>query len=255
MSSIAFSIFLGALIAIALIALTVLLGVWTYRDAQSKGMIGIIWTAVVILVPSCIGLIIYLIVRMDNHKVTCSSCNAQVDAKNKYCSNCGVELVPVVDVSKDEEKFRKSQRNILIGFFSTLGAVVVLGIFMIAFLIMGTLKVAENTVQWVSGLDRIEWGETLEDALGNLDILFDEDEIHIAVEGDEVTITDRYGNQLVHIDGSEDTVDIDLKDIKVLLDKYHIKYDDSVSEKEIEKEIREEIRDALEDMKDDYDID
>lgn len=252
MSSVIFSVFLGALIAIAVLALTVLLGIWTYRDAESKGMIGILWTAVVILVPSFIGLIIYLIIRIDHNKVICSNCNMSVDAKNKYCSNCGVELVPVTDTSENEEKFRKSQRNILIGFFSTLGAVVILGILMIAFLISGALKVAEDTVKWVSDLDAVEWGETLEDALGSLDILFDEDEIHVAVEGDEVTITDRYGNQLLHVDGSEDKVDIDLKDIKVLLDKYHIEYDDSISERELEQEIREQIREELEDIRDDY---
>ena len=252
MSSVIFSVFLGALISIAVLALTVLLGIWTYRDAQNKGMIGILWTAVVILVPSFIGLIIYLIVRMDHDKVICSNCNVSVDAKNRYCSNCGVELVPVVDISKNEEEFRKSQRNILIGLFSTLAGVVILGILMIAFLITGALKVAEDSVKWVSGLDAVEWGETLEDALGDLDVLFDEDEIHVTVEDNEVTITDRYGNNLVHIDGSENKVDIDLKDIKVLLDKYHIKYDDSISEKELEQEIREQIREELEDLQEDY---
>ena len=62
MTGIAISILMGALVAIAAIALMILLGVWTYRDAQNKGMNGILWTAVVILVPSCIGLIIYVIV-------------------------------------------------------------------------------------------------------------------------------------------------------------------------------------------------
>ena len=72
--------------------------------------------------------------------------------------------------------------------------------------------------------------------------------LFFASTGDEVTITDRYGNKLVHVDGSENTVDIDLKDIKILLDKYHIKYDDSLSEKELEQEIREQIREQLEDI-------
>lgn len=251
MTGIAISIFLGALIVIASIALTVLLGVWTYRDAQNKGMNGILWTAVVILVPSCIGLIIYLIVRMDNNKVTCSNCNTAVNGKNKFCSNCGVELVPVIDLSDNEEAFKKSQRNILIGFFSTLAAIIVLGIFMVACLIAGTLKVAGDTVRWISDLDVVEWEDTLEDALGDLDVLFDEDEIHINVTGDEVTITDKNGKQLVHVDGSEESVDVDLKDIKVLLDKYNIEYDDTVSEEEIEEEIRRELKEALEDMMED----
>lgn len=250
MTSIVISIFMGALVSIAAIALTILLGVWTYRDAQNKGMNGILWTAVVILVPSCIGLIIYLIVRMDNNKVTCSNCNTAVNGKEKFCSNCGMELIPVVEVSQNEATFKKSQRNILIGFFSTLAALVVFSIFMIAFLIAGSLKIAGDTVKWISQMDVVEWEDTLEDALGDLDVLFDEDEIHVKIGNDEVTLTDKNGNKLVYVDGSKGIVDVDLKDIKVLLDKYNIEYDETVSEEEIEKEVKREIKEALEEALD-----
>lgn len=250
MTSIVISIFMGALVSIAAIALTILLGVWTYRDAQNKGMNGILWTAVVILVPSCIGLIIYLIVRMDNNKVTCSNCNTAVNGKEKFCSNCGMELIPVVEVSQNEATFKKSQRNILIGFFSTLAALVVFSIFMIAFLIAGSLKIAGDTVKWISQMDVVEWEDTLEDALGDLDVLFDEDEIHVKIGNDEVTLTDKNGNKLVYVDGSKGIVDVDLKDIKVLLDKYNIEYDETVSEEEIEKEVQREIKEALEEALD-----
>lgn len=250
MTSIVISIFMGALVSIAAIALTILLGVWTYRDAQNKGMNGILWTAVVILVPSCIGLIIYLIVRMDNNKVTCSNCNTAVNGKEKFCSNCGMELIPVVEVSQNEATFKKSQRNILIGFFSTLAALVVFSIFMIAFLIAGSLKIAGDTVKWISQMDVVEWEDTLEDALGDLDVLFDEDEIHVKIGNDEVTLTDKNGNKLVYVDGSKGIVDVDLKDIKVLLDKYNIEYDETVSEEEIEKEVQRQIKEALEEALD-----
>lgn len=250
MTSIVISIFMGALVSIAAIALTILLGVWTYRDAQNKGMNGILWTAVVILVPSCIGLIIYLIVRMDNNKVICSNCNTAVNGKEKFCSNCGMELIPVVEVSQNEATFKKSQRNILIGFFSTLAALVVFSIFMIAFLIAGSLKIAGDTVKWISQMDVVEWEDTLEDALGDLDVLFDEDEIHVKIGNDEVTLTDKNGNKLVYVDGSKGIVDVDLKDIKVLLDKYNIEYDETVSEEEIEKEVKREIKEALEEALD-----
>lgn len=250
MTSIVISIFMGALVSIAAIALTILLGVWTYRDAQNKGMNGILWTAVVILVPSCIGLIIYLIVRMDNNKVTCSNCNTAVNGKEKFCSNCGMELIPVVEVSQNEASFKKSQRNILIGFFSTLAALVVFSIFMIAFLIAGSLKIAGDTVKWISQMDVVEWEDTLEDALGDLDVLFDEDEIHVKIGNDEVTLTDKNGNKLVYVDGSKGIVDVDLKDIKVLLDKYNIEYDETVSEEEIEKEVQRQIKEALEEALD-----
>ncbi|MCM1159458.1 MAG: hypothetical protein NC300_12095 [Bacteroidales bacterium] len=253
MSGITVSIFLGALIVIAVIAMSILLGIWTYRDAQSKGMNGVLWTAAVLLVPSCIGLIIYLIVRMDNNKVTCSKCHTAVNAKNRYCSNCGMELVPVMDSSGSEETFKKSQRNILIGFFASLAAIIILSVFMIAFLIMGALKVAKDTVKWVSRLDAIQWedtlADTLEDALGDIDILFDEDEIHVSINEDGVTLTGKDGKQLVHVDEDGDSVDVDLnmKEIKDLLDKYHIHYDENFDENELEREIRKEIREALED--------
>lgn len=250
MTHMAIAIFLGALISIATIALIVLLGVWTYRDAQSRGMVGILWTAIVVLVPSYVGLIIYLIVRMDNNKVTCSNCNMKVNSKNKFCSNCGVELVPVVDLSQDEETFRKSQRNILVGFFSTLAAIVVFTILMVSFMVTGALKVAGDALEWVSDVSVVEWENTLEDALGDLDVLFDEDEIHVQVNDQEVVITDKNGNKLVHVDGNNESVDVNVKDIKQLMDKYHIRYYESDEElkKEIEDEIREAVRDTLEDM-------
>lgn len=246
MTGVAVSIFLGALISIASIALIVLLGAWTYRDAQNKGMNGILWTAIVLLVPSCIGLIIYLIVRMDNKKVTCSNCNQSVNGKDKFCSNCGVELVPVVDVSEDAEGFQKSQRKILIGFFSTLAAIVIMAIFMVAALIAGTLKIAGDAVTWISNLDTTEWIDTMEDAFGDLDVLFDEDEIHVSVEGNEVNITDKDGNHLVHIDGSQ-SVDVNLKGIKKILDEYGVEYDEDMDEEELEEEIRQEIQRAIKD--------
>ena len=46
----------------------ILIAVWVYRDAESRGMSGILWLLIVIFVPYFIGLIIYLIVRRDHPK-------------------------------------------------------------------------------------------------------------------------------------------------------------------------------------------
>lgn len=254
MTGVAVSIFLGALISIASIALIVLLGAWTYRDAQNKGMNGILWTAVVLLVPSCIGLIIYLIVRMDNKKVICSNCNQSVNGKDKFCSNCGVELVPVVDMSEDAEGFKKSQRKLLIGFFSTLAAIVIMSIFMVAFTIAGALKLAGDAVKWISDLDTTEWIDTMEEALEDFDVLFDEDEIHVSVNDNEINITDKDGNNLVHVDGNQ-SVDVNLKGFKKILDEYGVQYDEDIDEEELKEEIRQEIKDAIRDAVKDAGID
>ena len=85
--------------------------------------------------------------------------------------------------------------------------------------------------------------------------MFDEDEVHIKVDKDEVTFTDKNGNQLIHVDGDNGAVDINLKDIKVLLDKYNIQYDDTVSEEEIEREVQREIKEAMEDILDENEED
>lgn len=50
----------GVIIAIFLIF--ILVAVWVYRDAESRGMSGVLWLLVV-LVAGIIGLIIYLVVR------------------------------------------------------------------------------------------------------------------------------------------------------------------------------------------------
>lgn len=245
MLGISISIILGALISIAGIALTILLCVWVYRDAQSKGMSGILWTAVVLLVPSYIGLIVYLIVRMDNHKVTCSQCNKKVNGKNKFCSNCGVELVPVIEVV-DDDAFKQSQKKILIGFFSTLAAMIICSVFMVASLLIGSVKLVGDAVEWVSELSTVQWDETLEDALGDLDVLFDEDEIHVSIGEEKVIITDKEGNELLNIDGTNETVDVNLQDLRELFDEYNVDYNENMTDEELEQYIEQEIEKAIE---------
>lgn len=245
MLGISISIILGALIAIAGIVLTVLLCVWTYRDARNKGMNGILWTAVVLLVPSYIGLIIYLIIRTDNHKVTCSKCNKSVNGKNKFCSNCGEELVPVVEVTDDTE-FRQSQKKVLVGFFSTLAAIIIFSIFMVASMIIGSVQLVGDAVKWVTELSTLEWSDTLEEALGDIDVLFDEEEIHVSVQDETVIIKDKDGNELLNVDGNAETVDVNLQGLRDLFDQYGIEYDESMTDEELEQYMKEEVEKAIE---------
>jgi len=246
MLGISISILLGALISIGTIALTVLLCVWVYRDACSRGMNGILWAAVVFFIPSFIGLIFYLVVRMDTCKVTCSKCNKSVNGRNKFCSNCGEELVPAVEVVEDDA-FKKSQKKILVGFFSTLAGIVICSIFMAASLLIGSVKLVGDAVEWVSQWSAVEWNDTLEEALGDLDILFDEDEVHVSIGEDKVIITDKEGNELLNVDGTNETVDVNLQGLRELFDKYGVEYDENMTEKDLEDFIEQEIKDSIED--------
>lgn len=54
------------LILLCVIGVEVLIGVMVYRDAKARGMEPWLWTAVCLLVPYFIGLIVYLVVRARN---------------------------------------------------------------------------------------------------------------------------------------------------------------------------------------------
>ncbi len=52
------------LIPIIWFIIGILLCIWVYRDAESRGMSGVLWL-IVVLLTGIVGLIIYLVVRKD----------------------------------------------------------------------------------------------------------------------------------------------------------------------------------------------
>jgi len=59
-----FGLGLLCLLPILWIIIAILLGIWVYRDAESRGMSGALWLIIVWLL-GLIGLIIYLVVRKE----------------------------------------------------------------------------------------------------------------------------------------------------------------------------------------------
>jgi hypothetical protein len=70
----------------------VLLGVWTYRDAKARGLNAALWTVVVLLVPSFIGLIIYLVAGRNQSTGLCPNCSAAIQPNVKFCPACGTAV-------------------------------------------------------------------------------------------------------------------------------------------------------------------
>jgi RNA polymerase subunit RPABC4/transcription elongation factor Spt4 len=94
--------------------------VWVYRDAERRGMSGLLW-ALLVFIGNLIGLLIYLIVRQDHPEaasgetaavccderaasapiaktapsLTCPSCQKPVEKDFAFCPNCGARLQPV----------------------------------------------------------------------------------------------------------------------------------------------------------------
>jgi len=86
---------------LALFVLWIFILIWVYRDAERRGMNGLLWTLLV-LVGNVIGLIIYLIVRSEsvNRPPTasaekCPNCGNTLGPGFTYCPHCGASLKPV----------------------------------------------------------------------------------------------------------------------------------------------------------------
>jgi len=102
------------IVGILLFIIWILICVWVYRDAESRGMSGVLWLLIV-LITSIVGLIIYVIIREDKKPRHlppqqrgypppqqqyqyppqqrtgnfCKNCGAGLEAGAKFCPGCG----------------------------------------------------------------------------------------------------------------------------------------------------------------------
>lgn len=72
--------------------LKIILGIWTYKDSNARGMNGLLWAVIVFIVPNLIGMLIYLVIRSKGYTIDCSNCNTKIDYDSKYCKKCGEEI-------------------------------------------------------------------------------------------------------------------------------------------------------------------
>ncbi len=88
------------LLPMILIFLWIFIIIWVYRDADRRGMSGVLW-ALLVFVGNIIGLIIYLIVRNDSFSAKgiestaiepCPTCGTMVRQAFDYCPGCGKKL-------------------------------------------------------------------------------------------------------------------------------------------------------------------
>ena len=85
-----------------LLIMWLILVFWVYRDAERRGMNGVLW-ALLVFFGIFIGLIIYLIVRSEEFPrqiaseptQSCPSCSKIVVQKYTFCPHCGTRLKSV----------------------------------------------------------------------------------------------------------------------------------------------------------------
>lgn len=65
--------------------------VWVYKDASKRAMSPWLWTLIVLLLPSFIGFIIYLLARTNSNTnvIRCKSCGNSIEASSNVCPYCG----------------------------------------------------------------------------------------------------------------------------------------------------------------------
>ncbi len=89
--------------SLILLILWIAVIVWVYRDAERRGMNGVLW-ALLVFIGNLIGLIIYLIIRTDTSPdsdeeeeeedtmLPCPSCKKPVEPGYAFCPHCGARL-------------------------------------------------------------------------------------------------------------------------------------------------------------------
>ena len=95
-----------SIISLALLVIWIFVVVWVYRDAERRGMNGVLW-ALLVFIGNLIGLLIYLIVRSNTltspqetsstppASQKCPNCQLPLSPSYVFCPNCGISLQPV----------------------------------------------------------------------------------------------------------------------------------------------------------------
>ncbi len=66
------------LIALIVLSIPVLIGVYVYQDAKRRGMNAVLWTLVAVIAPALVGFIIYLLVRNGYSDLECPRCGGRI---------------------------------------------------------------------------------------------------------------------------------------------------------------------------------
>lgn len=75
----------------------ILILIWVYKDAESRGMDGLMW-ALIVFFLNIIGLILYLVARESRapafQRITrvCPKCGQVLCEDARFCPRCGKEL-------------------------------------------------------------------------------------------------------------------------------------------------------------------
>jgi hypothetical protein len=84
-------VFLASLIGVAFLGAYVLLVGYVFGDARRRRMNSVLWTLLVIFIPSAVGFILYFILR-DPVPVPCPACGVPASKGHAFCAGCGTAV-------------------------------------------------------------------------------------------------------------------------------------------------------------------
>jgi hypothetical protein len=95
----------ASILSLVMLIIWIFVIIWVYKDAERRGMNGILW-ALLVFIGNLIGLLIYLIVRSDTTlgkeekreikaPQPCPQCGEPVADHFVYCPHCGTRLQPL----------------------------------------------------------------------------------------------------------------------------------------------------------------
>ena len=84
-------VFLASLVGVAFLGAYVLLVGYVFGDARRRKMNDVLWTLLVIFIPSAVGFILYFILR-DPVPVPCPACGALASKGHAFCAGCGTAV-------------------------------------------------------------------------------------------------------------------------------------------------------------------
>lgn len=115
----AVAVLLSACIVLIVCAVVmILIGRWVYKDAKKKGLPEVMWTAVAVLVPGLVGLLIYIVYRADKKAMmVCKSCEKEIELNVSFCPYCGYQSPPTEAVRSSAKPYKGLFALILISAF------------------------------------------------------------------------------------------------------------------------------------------
>jgi len=140
-----------SILGVLFIFIPVMIGIYVYRDANTRGMNAPLWTLIAVLAPTFIGLIIYLIVRTDHTTFQCPKCNQALESSWEICPKCGEPVPEDIKVSQVIGQKDKGLGKLLL-------AVILIPLLIVILLIVGLFSFRTTNYGSIGSVDgmRIE---------------------------------------------------------------------------------------------------